>query len=429
VPPCVVSPRVTSRLPGFHAKSVEERRRYLAELGVELAALDDGLSLADAAGMIENVVGRYALPLAIATNFTVDGVDALVPMAVEEPSIVAAASNAARMVRAGGGFTTRVAPAIVTGQVQLVEIADVEAAEEALLAAAPALLARARALTPRLVARGGGPVAVTPRVLASHGPDGGVVVVHLDVDCCDAMGANMVNTLCELMAPELAALAHGKVGLRILTNLTDQRTVAVTCRVPFEALGDARTDGATVAAGIAAASRFAEADRYRAATHNKGVMNGLDAVLVATGQDWRAVEAGAHAWAARDGYAPLATWRIDDAHLRGALELPLAVGVVGGALHVHRGARAALALAGVTTAARLAALAAAAGLACNLAALRALATDGIQRGHMALHARAVARAAGAAGDQIDAVAAELVAAGDIRPEAAAAILRQLVDAS
>ena len=265
-------------------------------------------------------------------------------------------------------------------------------------------------------------------VLASAGPDGGVVVVHVDVDCCDAMGANLVNTLCELMAPELARRAGGVVGLRILTNLTDQRTVTVGCTIPIAALADARTDGATVAAGIAAASRFAEADRYRAATHNKGIMNGVDAVLVATGQDWRAVEAGAHAWAARaGGYAPLATWRLadDGAALIGALELPLAVGTVGGALHVHRGARAMLALAGVTTAARLAALAAAAGLACNLAALRALATDGIQRGHMALHARAVARSVGADGELIDALAAELVAGGDLRPETAAVLLAQL----
>jgi hydroxymethylglutaryl-CoA reductase len=220
---------VTSRLPGFHGKSVDARRQHLADVGVDLADLDGGISLADAAGMIENVVGRYALPLAVATNFTVDGVDALVPMAVEEPSIVAAASNAARMVRAGGGFTTVVAPAIVTGQIQLVQLADAGAAAARIEREAPALVARARALTPRLVARGGGPLAVSARMLADGGVDGGVVVVHVDVDCQDAMGANLVNTLCELLAPEVAALVDGVVGLRILTNLTDQRTVAVTC--------------------------------------------------------------------------------------------------------------------------------------------------------------------------------------------------------
>jgi hydroxymethylglutaryl-CoA reductase len=414
---------VTSRLPGFHGKSVDARRQHLADVGVDLADLDGGISLADAAGMIENVVGRYALPLAVATNFTVDGVDALVPMAVEEPSIVAAASNAARMVRAGGGFTTVVAPAIVTGQIQLVQLADAGAAAARIEREAPALVARARALTPRLVARGGGPLAVSARMLADGGVDGGVVVVHVDVDCQDAMGANLVNTLCELLAPEVAALVDGVVGLRILTNLTDQRTVAVTCAVPLAALADARTDGAAVAAGVAAASRFAEHDRYRAATHNKGIMNGVDAVLVATGQDWRAVEAGAHAWAARDGrYAPLATWRLDgDTSAAGSScrwrSAPSAAPCTSTAAPGPRSS-----WPGSTAAARLAALAGAAGLACNLAALRALATDGIQRGHMALHARAVARAAGAEGDQIDAVAAELVAAGDLRPETAAAVL-------
>ena len=420
----------TSRLPGFHARTVGERRGHLASLGVSLVDLDDGLTLDDAAGMIENVVGRYALPLAIATNFTIDGTDALVPMAVEEPSIVAAASNGARMARAGGGFTTVVRPAIITGQIQLVRVADATAAAAVLTAAAATIQARAAALVPRLVARGGGPRAVTARVLATDGLDGGVVVVHVDVDCCDAMGANLVNTVCELLAPELAALVGGEVGLRILTNLSDQRTVKARCAVPIAALADERTDGATVAAGVAAASRFAEADRYRAATHNKGIMNGIDAVLVATGQDWRAVEAGAHAWAARaGGYAPLAIWRLDGDTLVGELELPLAVGTVGGALHVHRGARAALALAGVEAAPRLASLAACAGLACNLAALRALATDGIQRGHMALHARAVARAAGADGALVDAVAAELVAAGDFRPATAAALLVQVKGAT
>jgi hydroxymethylglutaryl-CoA reductase len=417
---------VTSRLPGFHRTTVDERRQLLRDRGIELDALDGGLSLDDAATMIENVVGRYSLPLAIATNFTIDGVEALVPMVVEEPSIVAAASNGARMARVGGGFVSRVAPAVVTGQIQLVHIVDVEAALARVTVAAPTLLARARALSPRLCARGGGPVAVTARVLTpGPGPDGGVIVVHLDVDCCDAMGANLVNTLCELLAPEIAALAAATVGLRILTNLSDQRTAAVRCRVPFAALADDPAAAAVIADGVAAASRFAEADRYRAATHNKGVMNGIDAVLLATGQDWRAVEAGAHAWAARTGrYAPLSTWQVDGAALVGAIELPLAVGTVGGALHVHRGARAALQLAGVTDAARLAAMAAAAGLACNLAALRALATDGIQRGHMALHARAVARAAGATGDLVDVVAAELVELGDIRPPVATAILNR-----
>ncbi|MBE7447833.1 MAG: hydroxymethylglutaryl-CoA reductase, degradative [Kofleriaceae bacterium] len=428
---------MSSRLPGLYTLTVAERRQRVAEaagidLG-ELAALDGGLSEDDAAGMIENVLGRYALPFAVATNFTVDGADALVPMVVEEPSVVAAASNAARMVRAAGGFTTRVSPPVVTGQIQLTHVDDVDGATAALTEAAPALLARARELSPRLCARGGGPQAGRARVLARPpGPDGGVVVVHLDVDCRDAMGANLVNTLCERLAEPVAHAAapaggpRPRVGLRILSNLSDQRTVRVTCVAADDALADARCPGPAVRAAIAAASRFAELDPYRAATHNKGVMNGVDAVLVATGQDWRAVEAGAHAFAARTGaYRPLAVWREVPGGLAGELELPLAVGTVGGALHVHRGARLALRLAGADDAPRLAALAAAAGLACNLAALRALATDGIQHGHMALHARAVARAAGAPADLVDEVAEAMAAAGEIRIEAARVILREL----
>ncbi len=422
---------MSSRLPGLYTLTVAERRRQVAAAAglevADLADLDGGLGDDDAAGMIENVLGRHALPFAVATNFTIDGVDALVPMVIEEPSVVAAASNAARMVRDAGGFTTEVAPAIVTGQIQLTQIADVDVAAAALADAAPMLLARARALSPRLCARGGGPLAVTARVLARPpGPDGGVIVVHLDVDCRDAMGANLVNTLCERLAEAVAHVASGRVGLRILSNLSDRRTVRVTCRAPDAALGDSRCPGPAVRAAIAAASRFAELDPYRAVTHNKGVMNGVDAVLVATGQDWRAVEAGAHAFAARSGaYRPLAVWREDGDGLVGELVLPLAVGIVGGALHAHRGARLALRLAGVATASRLAAIAAAAGLACNLAALRALATDGIQRGHMALHARAVARAAGAPADLIDEVADALAAAGDVRVEAARVILQEL----
>jgi len=434
---------VSSRLPGFFRLPLAERRRQVAEVaaldGADLDALDGGLELACADDMIENVIGRLALPLAIATNFTVDGVDALVPMAIEEPSVVAAASNGARMLRAGGGFTSAVSPAVVTGQIQVIEVADVDGALAALAAAGPALLTRARALVPRLVARGGGPRAVSARILARPpGPDGGVVVLHLDVDCLDAMGANLVNTLCEQLADDVAARAGGQVGLRILSNLSDQRTVRVTGRVPDADLGDARIAGAEVRAAIARASRFAEQDPYRAVTHNKGIMNGVDAVLVATGQDWRAVEAGAHAYAARTGsYRPLATWREDGDGLVGELELPLAVGTVGGALRVHRGAALALRLAGALAAAdqggvaapmpaaRLAAIAAAAGLACNLAALRALATEGIQRGHMTLHARAIARAAGVPDALIATVAAELAAGGDVRIEAVQGIMERL----
>jgi hydroxymethylglutaryl-CoA reductase len=430
--------RRTSRLSGFYRLPLAERRRRLREAarppgdgdtagaGDAFAALDPGaLSLEAADGMIENVIGTYALPFAVAVNFCVDGVDAIVPMVVEEPSIVAAASNAARIARPAG-FQTVVSEPMMIGQIQLTHIADVDAGAQALRTAAPDLVAQARRLVPRLEARGGGPREVEVRVLARSGPDGGVIVVHLHVDCRDAMGANLVNTLCEALADRVARLAGGRPGLRILSNLTDRRTVTVRCSIDDDQLAAGGAAGPDVRAAIAAASRFAELDPYRAATHNKGIMNGVDAVLVATGQDWRAVEAGAHAFACRSGtYGPLAVWRARARGLDGELIMPLAVGTVGGALHVHPGARLALELAGADSADRLAAIAGAAGLATNLAALRALATEGIQRGHMALHARGLARAAGATGELVERVAAELAAAGDVKPDRAREVLARL----
>jgi len=422
---------VTSRLPGFYRLPIAERRKRLAEIAGDsinlfsFKAIDaGGLTLEAADGMIENVIGTYALPFAVAVNFVIDGIEALVPMAVEEPSIVAAASNAARMARPAGFISIMSAPVMI-GQIQVIHIADVDAAMIALADATPGLLADARRLVPRLAERGGGPVALEPRLLARSGPDGAMIVVHLHVDCRDAMGANLVNTLCEALAERVAKVAGGRAGLRILTNLTDGRTVTTRVSIPDANLGD-EGNGAQIKEAIAAASRFAELDPYRAATHNKGIMNGVDAVLVATGQDWRAVEAGAHAYAARSGaYRPLAVWRSTPEGLAGELVMPLAVGTVGGALHNHPAARLALELAGVSHADRLAALAGAAGLATNLAALRALATEGIQRGHMALHARGVARAAGATGELVELVAAELAACGDVKLERAREILARL----
>jgi hydroxymethylglutaryl-CoA reductase len=319
------------------------------------------------------------------------------------------------------------------GQIQVTHVADIELAAAAVRGHAELLLADARRLMPRLAERGGGPVALEVRPLARSGPDGGVLVVHLHVDCRDAMGANLVNTLCEALAGRVAELAGGRPGLRILSNLTDGRTVTVRCAIDDALLAGDRAAGAEVRAAIAAASRFAELDPYRAATHNKGIMNGVDAVLVATGQDWRAVEAGAHAYAARSGaYRPLAVWRERAAGADGSgggivgeLTMPMAVGTVGGALHVHPGARLALDLAGAHSADRLAAIAGAAGLATNLAALRALATEGIQRGHMALHARGLARAAGATGELVDRVADELAATGEVKADRAREVLARL----
>jgi len=407
-----------------------ERRRKLLELAAlpteGFAALDPGaLTLEVADGMIENVIGLYALPFGVAVNFTIDGIDTLVPMAIEEPSVVAASSNAARMVRPRG-FQTVVSPPVMIGQIQVTDLADVEAAAGVLRAHAEELLEDARRLVPRLAERGGGPIALDVRPLARTGPDGGMLVVHLHIDCRDAMGANLVNTLCEALATKVADLADGRPGLRILSNLTDGRTVTVRCSIDDALLASDAVTGRDVRAAIAAASRFAELDPYRAATHNKGIMNGVDAVLLATGQDWRAVEAGAHAFAARTGvYSPLAIWRERPDGLDGELVMPMAVGTVGGALHVHPGARLALDLAGAHTADRLAAIAGAAGLATNLAALRALATEGIQRGHMALHARRLARAAGATGELIDRVADELAATGDVKADRAREVLARL----
>ena len=323
-------------------------------------------------------------------------------------------------------FRSVVSPPVMIGQIQITHIDDVDAAASTLRQHAEELLADARLLVPRLAERGGGPVALDVRPLTRTGPDGGVLVVHLHIDCRDAMGANLVNTLCEALASKVADLAAGRPGLRILSNLTDGRTVTVRCSIDDELLASDPSEGAAVRASIAAASRFAELDPYRAATHNKGIMNGVDAVLIATGQDWRAVEAGAHAFAARTGtYRPLAVWRERAGGLDGELVMPMAVGTVGGALHVHPGARLALELAGAHTADRLAAIAGAAGLATNFAALRALATEGIQRGHMALHARRLARAAGATGELIERVADELAATGDVKADRAREVLARL----
>lgn len=374
----------------------ERLRRLSSAAGLDEsdreALATGGLDLATADRMLENVVGLLALPVGVGLHLMVNGRERLVPMALEEPSVVAGLSHAAKLLAAGGGVTARATPSLMIGQVQLVDVPDLDAAERAVREAADALTSRCRELDPTLAALGGGLREVVVRRLAPHGPDdplGPMLVVHLVVDVLDAMGANAVNTMAEGVAPELERRTGGRARLRILSNLADRRTVTAAGRVPFAALTREGFAGADVARGIEEASVFAERDPYRAATHNKGIMNGIDAVLLATGQDWRAVEAGAHAYAARDGrYGPLARWRVgDDAALQGTLTLPLAVGVVGGAVKVHRGVQAALKLAGVEHARDLAELAAAVGLAQNLSALRALAAEGIQRGHMRLHAR------------------------------------------
>ncbi len=388
-----------SRIPGFYNLPLDERRRQLALRASlssdDLTALDrGGLDAPAADRMVENAVGIYALPLGIGLNFRVNGVDHLVPMAVEEPSVIAAASNAARMVRQGGGFQAEADEPIMTAQIEIAGVRDAAAAAARIVAHTTEILAAADAVVPRLVARGGGARALDVRETPPIPELGSRLVVHLHIDCRDAMGANLVNTIAESLAPRLAELAGGRFGLRILTNLCDRRRARATARVPFAALAAEGAVGAEVARDIAAASRFAEDDPYRAATHNKGIMNGVDAVIIATGNDWRGVEAGAHAYAALSGhYRPLATWAIDGDFLVGRVEMPMAVGTVGGTLQGQPCARLALRILGVSDARTLGMVIVCVGLASNLAALRALATEGIQRGHMALHRKAVAPAA------------------------------------
>lgn len=426
----------SSRMPGFYQLSVAERLARVADWAdldsEERAALDVGLSMDQASHMIENVVGRMVLPLGVATNLCVDGEEVLAPMAVEEPSIVAAVSFAARLARAGGGFITGSTEPRMIGQVQLLDIpdGDLARAAAAVLAARAAILALANEQHPTIQALGGGAKDLQVRPFPDT-PVGPMLVVHLLLDTRDAMGANAVNTAAEAVAPYLESLTGGRALLRILSNLSDERRAWATCRVPVSALATDTLTGEQVARGIVEANALALVDPYRATTHNKGIMNGIDAVALATGNDWRALEAGAHAYAARTGqYRSLTEWvLLDDAAgeraLGGRLELPLAVGTVGGATKVHPTARAALKLLGQPTARRLAQLMAAVGLAQNLAAIRALATEGIQKGHMALHARQVALAAGAEGDQIEVIAVQMAREGQIRLERARVLLRNL----
>lgn len=414
-----------SRLPGFFKLSVQDRRQMLAtETGLGLEELSrvlesGGLDTAQADKIVENVVGTYRLPLGVATNFRINGADRLVPLVVEEPSVIAAASNAAKMIRHGGGFVATMHTPLMIGQIELRDVPQVEQATHAIQEAEPELLDAARAAVPGLVRRGGGPRRIEVRQI---GPDH--LVVHLLVDCLDAMGANLVNSAAEALSEPLCQRSGARPGLRILSNLADERVVEVSGRAPFSSLGAGlEQDPCDIGRAIEAASIFAERDPYRAATHNKGIMNGVDSVVLATGNDYRAVEAGAHAYAARNGrYEPLATWRVDGDSVLGEMRIPLALGTVGGTLRVHEAARAALEIAGVSTATDLAYVCASAGLASNLAAIRALATEGIQRGHMALHARAVATAAGARGDEVERVARIISEAKTVTRDAAQSAL-------
>ncbi len=429
-----VAGAVTSRMKGFHKLDRAER---LARVGrmfrltpVELQQLSGERSLgAEVANqMIENALGTFSLPLGLGLNFIVNGREYVVPMVVEEPSVIAAVSLAAKVVRAAGGFVAEADASLMIGQVQVSSYGDPLAARERLLSAREELLALANSFHPRMVQRGGGAKDVEVRILpAPEGPDAEpLLIVHLLIDTQEAMGANLINTMSEGVAPLVEALTGGEVHLRILSNYADRRLARARCQIPVRDLAAFERSGEEIARGVVQASRFAQADPYRAATHNKGVMNGIDAVALATGQDWRAIEAGAHAFASRTGcYRPLSTWRLDGDSLVGELELPLALGMVGGSIQAHPGVQVGLKLLGAQSARELAMVFAAVGLAQNFAALRALGSVGIQQGHMALHARCVAVTAGARGDWVEKVADLLVKVGHVKVERARELLREL----
>lgn len=424
-----------SRIAGFYQLSPQQRLQEVKSFDglneTDLTMLRGGngvLSVERADKMIENVIGTFELPLGVATNFRVNGRDKLIPMAVEEPSIVAGASFAAKLVRESGGFTTSSTRSLMIGQIQLVNIADPETARETILAQRDEILGLANAQSTSLVKLGGGAEDLEVHYFAAS-PTGPMLVVHLVVDCLDAMGANAINSMAEAVAPMLERLTGGRAYLRILSNLTDRRLAKATAVITPAALARPDMSGEEVIEGMLHAYAFAAVDPYRATTHNKGILNGIDPVLIATGQDWRAVEAGAHAYAARNGrYTSLSTWyRDEQGNLVGELELPLAVGIVGGATKVHPAAQASLKLLGVQSARELAEICACAGLASNIAAMRALATEGIQQGHMSLHARQIAMSAGATGTLVDLVSEQMIRERNIKPVRASELLHELTN--
>ena len=422
-----------SRLQGFYQLNPFERLQHVKSFDglndEDLRSLHGGngaLSVERADKMIENVVGTYNLPLGIATNFQINGRDVLIPMVVEEPSIVAGASYAAKLIRDGGGFQASHSEPLMIGQVQLVHVPAPHNARFDIMRHKDEILKLANGQSRSLVALGGGARDLEIHIFPDS-PMGPMVVVHLVVDCRDAMGANAINAMCETIAPLLESITGGRAYLRILSNLSDRRLARARAVVPVASLARDGLSGDEVAEGIMWAYAFAAVDPYRATTHNKGILNGIDPVVVATGNDWRAIEAGAHAYASRNGhYNSLSVWERDTAgNLVGTIELPLAVGIVGGATRVHPGAQAALKLLHVQSAGELAEICACAGLASNLAAMRALATEGIQKGHMGLHARQIAMAAGAYGPQVEQIAVRMVEEGNIKPARAEELLAAL----
>jgi hydroxymethylglutaryl-CoA reductase len=424
--------RRSSRISGFYKRSLPDRVAMIAqwaklEPSEEATLLGmTGLNSTQADQMIENVIGIYALPMGVALNFLINGNDYLIPMVVEEPSVVAACSFAAKLARESGGFTASSDDPIMIGQIQVLDVENVYAAAGKVWEIREQLLQEANDPALSIVKMGGGArdIELRPFPESAVGP---MLIVHLLYDTRDAMGANAINTACERIAPLIEAATGGRVNLRILSNLADRRKVRASCTILAESLKTESMSGAQVVQSIVEAAVFAEIDPYRATTHNKGVMNGMDAVCIATGNDWRALEAGAHAYAARSGqYTSLTQWTADSSgNLKGEIEVPLAVGTVGGATRVHPTAKVAMKILGTQTAQELAQVIAAAGLAQNFAAIRALATEGIQRGHMSLHARQLAVAAGASGEMVTRVVEQMIAEGNIRLDRAKSLVEQL----
>lgn len=412
-----------ARIPEFYKLSVSQRVREVRKQGLlsnqdyqALVSGDHTLSIQSADRMIENVIGVMGLPVGLGLNFLINDREYAIPLVVEEPSIVAALSSAAKVARAGGGFAVESTEPILIGQIQVVDVAHPQRAKAALLQRKGEILNLANSLHPNMVARGGGAKDFEVHIHPSSGQGGDMVVAHLLVDTRDAMGANLVNTMCEGVASLVETIAEGKVFLRILSNLTDRAMVKARVSIPLAALAGRGFDGEQVRDGIILANEFASVDPYRAATHNKGIMNGIDAVALATGNDWRAIEAGAHAWAARGShYASLTQWtRGEDGSLVGQLEIPLKVGIVGGPLQSNPTVGMNLRLLGVSSARELAEVMGAVGLAQNFSAIKALVTEGIQQGHMTLHARSVVAAAGARPEIFETVVDRLIESGEIK---------------
>jgi hydroxymethylglutaryl-CoA reductase len=415
----------SSEFAGFYKLTPEERLRFVAEFAhldkteLDILATPSALKIDTANRMIENVVGVMPVPFGIAMNFLINGQDRLIPMAIEEPSVVAGASHAAKMARSKGGFFTSSTKPVMIGQIQVVGCAEPEEARTSILKSTEEILRKANEQDPVLFSKGGGATALEAKVIqTSVGP---MVIAELLVNCGDAMGANAVNTMAEAVAPIVERIARGRVYLRILSNLADRRLAEARVTVGKDDLG-----GPEVVDGIINAYAFAAADPYRCATHNKGIMNGVTAVVLATGNDTRAIEAGVHAYACRSGqYSPLTHWRKDtNGDLVGEIKLPMAVGLIGGATAVHPIAKIAVKILGVKSARELAEVIAAVGLCQNLGALRALAAEGIQRGHMRLHARNVAATAGATGDLVDRIAEKMIEEKKIRIDRAKELLAE-----